>query len=278
MTVRNGRGVPRRRLRARWLMLAPLLVLVAACDEDGGDDLVVVPGPTPAARTTAAAGTTPTPAPTPTPPGPITVDMNFQQGIGTWKAVFADYPAADASYYYLRSGYHAVPPTLTDRSGFMLSSVNRSDDVFMGVYSVVEHLAPNTGYRIDSTITLAANAPTGCSGVGGAPGENVYVKAGASDVVPEPTTTGQVTIPVDKANQGSSGTDMVVIGDLATPENTDCLPVAPFHQKTVQTSGNAPTVTSDASGRLWLIAGTDSGYESLTTWYVLSVRFTLTPA
>jgi hypothetical protein len=39
-----------------------------------------------------------------------------------------------------------------------------------------------------------------------------------------------------------------------------------------------PTLTADASGRLWLVIGTDSGFEDRTEIYYLEGAATFTPA
>jgi hypothetical protein len=39
-----------------------------------------------------------------------------------------------------------------------------------------------------------------------------------------------------------------------------------------------PSVTADASGRLWFVIGTDSGFESRTEIYYLEGAVTFTPA
>jgi len=39
-------------------------------------------------------------------------------------------------------------------------------------------------YEITFKIVFASGAPTGCGGIGGAPGESVYLKAGASPAEP----------------------------------------------------------------------------------------------
>ena len=40
---------------------------------------------------------------------------------------------------------------------------------------------------------------------------------------------------------------------------------------------NSPIVRSDASGRLWLVIGTDSGFEARTEIYYLEGSATFTP-
>lgn len=257
------------------LLFASSLLVIGGCRDGDGGGIIVVPGPSPSPTPSPAPA--PTPSPTPS-PGATRVDFVFQQGVQEWQAVFADYRADLADRFQFRAGYASVPPSLTDRSGFQLSSFNQSDDVFMGVYRLVDRLRPRTAYRVDATISFATNAGSNCAGIGGSPGKSVYVKAGASTVVPQPNKAGFVLLPLDKGDQEDGGKDMVVIGNLETRENTACDPeIDRYVRKTLSIKSPNPVVQTDDKGRLWLIMGTDSGFEGTTTFYFLDGQFTLTP-
>jgi hypothetical protein len=64
---------------------------------------------------------------------------------------------------------------------------------------------------------------------------------------------------------------MLVIGDVASP---DVLDETQFALKTFVVEGFE--ASTDADGNLWLIAGTDSGFEGLTTVYFTQIDVTLT--
>jgi len=65
-------------------------------------------------------------------------------------------------------------------------------------------------------IELASDVPSNCVGIGGAPGESVYLKAGVSLVEPVPMLEGNdVRLNVDKGNQAGGGADASVIGNIA---------------------------------------------------------------
>ncbi len=68
-------------------------------------------------------------------------------------------------------------------------------------------LMPNTLYRAGFVLGLATNAPRGCTGVGGAPGESVYLKAGVSAVEPVAILAGDghLRMNIDKGNQSNGG-------------------------------------------------------------------------
>jgi hypothetical protein len=133
-------------------------------------------------------------------------------------------------------------------------------------------LAPQTTYLLDVVVVIDTNAPSDCGGIGGAPGASLFFKIGA---VPfEPATSldelGWSRLNLDKGNQSVGGTDMKVVGDIG---NTRTCPDATYQPKTLTLSGFS--VSTAADGSLWLIVGTDSGFEGITTLYYDSIAVTL---
>jgi len=212
------------------------------------------------------------------PPPTVAIDFSFAAGLDGWEASYADYTLGMEPSIAFASGFRQLPSPLQTTSGFLLSSRNVSDDVFMTITRPVTGLVPNTRYRVDISIAFATNAPPGCIGVGGAPGEAVVVKAGATATLPAKVQQGSyVTVNYDKGVQSTGGANAVVIGNIAQAAPGDCNQPA-YQRKTLSSGAAGPLVTSDASGRLWLVIGTDSGYEGLTELYYLDGRATLTPA
>jgi len=239
------------------------LALLAACDGGG----VPAPGPT----------FTTTPSPTPT-PAPVTVQSSFAAGFDGWQPGYADYSPGQEAIIGFDFGHELLPPPLDASAGVFLASDNRSDDVFMYLWRPVTGLAPNTRYRVEATVAFATNAPPGCVGIGGAPGESVFVKAGAAPREPATGLSGgRIVANFDYGNQAQGGADAVAIGDFAQPVPGDDCGAPSYQHKQLTTGGNGPLVTSDAAGRLWLVVGTDSGYEGHTRIYWLEVAATLTP-
>jgi hypothetical protein len=147
----------------------------------------------------------------------------------------------------------------------------------------VTGLSPNQKYKILLEFTFATNVPAGCVGVGGAPGESVYLKAGATAIQPakvissSPGNLGLVVTNIDKGGQSVSGREVVNVGDF-TGGTGGCGDADKVYAlKTLSTAGIEPTVTTDSQGRLWLVIGTDSGFESRTEIYYLEGSATLTP-
>ena len=192
-----------------------------------------------------------------------------------WVVGFADLPADyDPSIYELDSGHRALPEGIHG-AGIYVQGHNRSDDLFMYLKRRVDGLVPMASYEVAVTVELATNVAAGLVGIGGSPGESVFVKAGASTI--EPATvidgTGHSRMNIDKGNQSRGGTQMVVIGDVAHPDVVN----NEFRIKTLDNSGSPVIVEADSAGSAWLIVGTDSGFEGLTRLYYDRIAYTLTP-
>ncbi|HLT73130.1 MAG TPA: hypothetical protein VKZ75_10780 [Cyclobacteriaceae bacterium] len=189
-----------------------------------------------------------------------------------WKGDFSDYPVGDSIAYGLCVRHDLLPANLGDGKGLMISGTNYSDDLFMFIKKRVTGLIPSQEYQVGFQIKFASNAPQGSVGIGGSPGESVYLKAGASAVEPvKVSKNGYYQMNIDKGNQLSGGQNMVLIGNIASHSNS-------FDYSFVERNNGASfTATSDANGELWLIVGTDSGFEGTTTLYYtgISVIFTL---
>lgn len=189
-----------------------------------------------------------------------------------WVADFADYPATaeDSINYELKFEYTNRPANLGGGKSILMSGNNHSDDLFMFMKKKIAGLAPNTDYNLVFEIELASNAPTGAVGIGGAPGESVFLKAGASYTEPKKVIDGnQYTLNIDKGNQIDGGEDMIVLGNIGVAANTT--------QYTLITRSNVQShapfaVRSNSQGELWLIIGTDSGFEGITTLYYSRVN------
>jgi len=199
----------------------------------------------------------------------------FETGADNWTAGFADLPAsASSEFYELDSGRRSLPDGLPGH-GYFIQGNNHSDDLFMYLSRQLEGLSPQTTYKLDMEIDLATNVPAGLFGVGGSPGESVYVKVGASSTIPTVSAgeAGNLRINVDKGNQASDGEDMIGIGNIA---HSGVL-VDEYRVKTLVSGDREFEATTDDQGRLWLIVGTDSGFESITAVYFDRIEYTLTP-
>ena len=207
---------------------------------------------------------------------PVTeFEFDFEDGAQGWIAGFADLPVDyNQEIYELDSGHRQLPPGLTG-SGMYLHGHNRSDDLFMFLKRQVAGLFPDTAYLVTFAIDLATNVPEGSVGIGGAPGESVYVKAGATATEPIliEDELGHLRMNIDKGNQSSEGEDMINLGNVAHPE----VVADEYRIKRLDTQGRQFQATSDGEGRLWLIVGTDSGFEGPSSLFYDSISSTLSP-
>lgn len=221
----------------------------------------------------------PAPAPTPTPtPTPVGLSFDFATDSAGWVSGYADYSDAEAPIIDFVSGLRQLPAPLSSRSGFLLGGNNHSDDLAMFISREIENLEDNRAYRIEAEVVIASNVPEGCAGVGGSPGEGVYIKAGAAPRRPDVSkdSGGWYRVNVDKANQAQSGSEAVVIGNFAAPGAGTCN-AGVYTLKTLPVAAQPPVVSSNSGGRLWLFLATDSAFEARTEIYFLEARFRLVP-
>jgi hypothetical protein len=197
-------------------------------------------------------------------------EYDYEDGEQGWVTDFADLPADfDETFYELDSGWGALPSGL-EGNAIYLSGHNHSDDLFMFLKTQIDGLKPDTRYQVLFSIDLASNTPEGMMGIGGSPGESVYVKAGAATVEPEVITDdeGWLRVNIDKGNQASEGEDMINLGTLANPNiDLDTFTGEEYALMTLTSEGHTFEVISDDHGMAWLIAGTDSGFEGPTKVY-----------
>ena len=199
--------------------------------------------------------------------------FTFETDAQGWATGFADLPADfDQGLFELDSGLRLLPDGL-EGNGIFLQGHNRSDDLFMFLKKQVDGLRPETAYDVTVSLDLATNVPVGLVGIGGSPGESVYVKAGASTIEPviQQDDTGHLRMNIDKGNQASEGESMINLGNIANPEVAG----GEFKIKTLGNDGRPFKVVSDSEGRVWLIVGTDSGFEGLSAVYYATITYTL---
>ncbi|MGH8196228.1 MAG: hypothetical protein ACREQ8_17800, partial [Woeseiaceae bacterium] len=133
---------------------------------------------------------------------------------------------------------------------------------------------PETTYQLDLRVEIASNAPSGCFGVGGSPGEGVFIKGGAVAIEPVRVADAMGNnwiMNIDKGEQANGGVDAQVLGDFANSK--DCaLGDFSYELKTLSNLEQAEFfVTADPLGEAWLIVGTDSGHEGTTSIFYTEI-------
>jgi len=193
--------------------------------------------------------------------------FDFAQSDHGFSAGFADYPPnADYGLYQTTNAWTDRPSGLGEGKSLFISGINRSDDLFMFWKKKISGLPPDTQIFFTAEIELASKYAVGLVGVGGAPGEGVILKAGATAYEPMVITNrtdNLLIMNLDKGNQSVGGSNMVVIGHIGKPEDGN----ESYVMLTRHQHGNPFSVTTAGDGSFWFIFGTDSGFEAQTALF-----------
>ena len=208
------------------------------------------------------------------PAGQGSIHFDFERDSAGFTPIYADYPDQEGveEFYEFQHAYDQVPIDGAG-GGLFLSGSNHSDDLFMGYVKTLEGFAPARTYRFSVSFKLATNVEGGLVGVGGSPGEGVTVKCGVTQTAPAavPVASGGTTyyrLNIDAGRQSNGGEDMAVVGDMAKTENT-----RPGEYEFKEFQAEFDTAANPL-GEVYLIIGTDSGFEATTSYYLDDVSVT----
>ncbi|TVX99852.1 copper amine oxidase N-terminal domain-containing protein [Cohnella terricola] len=198
----------------------------------------------------------------------LKIKSSFDEGTDNWIGEFADLPSeGDNTIYELEHKRELLPlPGNTKNYGYKLKGMNRSDDLFMFMYKKISGLQPNATYNVSMLFDLYTNEAGGSFGVGGSGSESVFVKAGVVNIEPKPIIVKDYyRMSIDAGNQSEGGKQMQVIGNISKPDSDkEGYQRKPFKYDT--------KVTTNENGEAYLVIGTDSGYEGLTTLYYDNIQ------
>jgi len=213
----------------------------------------------------------------------LVLRWDFNEGTGGWLAGFTDYGLYNPVDMQRVAEIRRLPEEVdSTRFGYFVQSFNYSDDIFMFLKRPLPSslgVKPGMRYSVTVDIEFLSKEPSGCFGVGGSPGDSVTLKAGVTAIEPLPVLVGDfVEINIDKSNQVSGGRDAGVVSDIGNGRPCDNddqnRPWVALHR----VYHHPEIVTSRPNdGGLWLLVGTDSGYEGLTQLYYYSIQVTLRP-
>lgn len=208
-------------------------------------------------------------------PPPVRVSFDFSMGNGGWLSDYADYTPATAPTDVV-SEVRTLPSPFTG-SGYYSAGTNRSDDLFIYVKTRISGLTAGVVYRVTAQVQLLTDAPTGCVGVGGSPGEGVWVIAAASATEPLTIFDGtNYRVNIDRGNQSVGGRNGIVIGNVAN-SSTDCI-ARRWESKLLSTQNPSPlTARADERGEAWFLVGFDSGFEAFSGIYYRNLTVDFTP-
>ena len=207
----------------------------------------------------------------PAEPTEYTFTFDFSENEEGWIVGFADYPIGEEEFHEL-GWERCVLPEPLDQNLFsmMITGNNHSDDLFMFFKKQITGVKANTDYEVVIHAEIASQYPESDMGVGGGPGCSVWVKLGASMIEPDPIElNGFYRMNIDTGNQAGGGEQAAMAGSIGIDGDVW---VYTLIQR--DNEDQPIRIRSDENGELWLIVGTDSGFEATTTIYynVIEVR------
>lgn len=195
--------------------------------------------------------------------------FNFSNDTEGWQAYFSDYHVGKEDFYELSFAYSLLPEPLdTTVPALRISGNNHSDDLVSMIYRKFDGLQPNRTYAITFDIHLASNVSTNSFGIGGSP--NLAIGAGGIPYAPTSTVDeeGLYRPNFSSALQSHLSNDTLkTLGTIGVGE--DVTEYAMINRNNL----NDPVkLTANSKGELWLMIGTDSGFEGITTLYYTSIK------
>lgn len=200
-----------------------------------------------------------------------TFETDFRSGDTDWEPFYTGYPVSYEENMEFDHGLKPLPePLNTSESGYYITAYNRSDNVKMLFRNRVDGLEPNTTYRARFTVRFATSVPSGCAGIGGAPGEAVKVITDASNIRPEPMIEGEgedgyYLLNIQYMGDSQQWYQNAIMGDISN--SRECEDGYEYELKEVSSGLNHGTVTTNENGEAWLMFGTRSGFEGKTELY-----------
>lgn len=199
------------------------------------------------------------------------VDDNLNTSITDWIGGFADYPeGVEQDWGFSVTHAYLPAPLDTTKKAIRISGSNHSDDLFMYLTKKIRLGEPNQTYHGKFEIQFATDAAESSIGVGGSPAHSVYMGVGLASIEPKKvldSTSGHYRMNISKINQSQDGEDMKVIGDVSNGKSEP--------EYTIVTRTGEFTGKTDSDGNIWIIVGTDSGFEAVTTLYYTRIKVEL---
>lgn len=197
---------------------------------------------------------------------------NFNTGTQGWDSLFSDYPKGEESFYELEFAYSHLPEPLdTTIKAIKLSGNNHSDDLLSFINTRISQLIPNSVYEVTFDITLASNVATNSIGIGGSP--DLALGVGGLGYEPANKLDGANwyrTNFISLLQSKLSNNVMQMIGTIGVQDTTTT-----YILINRTNTGNPIKLKTNELGELWLMIGTDSGFEGITTLYINSITIKL---
>lgn len=220
----------------------------------------------------------------------LILSWNFADGAQGWGGGFSDFSPSvvnpgDDGYakFELSQKIASLPVELgLKQTGYRISGRNLSDDLFMFLTKPVvasDGIIGGVDYDVTFDVRFASNVPAGLIGGGGAPAEAVFFKVGGVTQRPETYFDEEADIVINLNKQGGdmSGAGDIRNGKVVGDDELQIDPEKVKYKLVKREKTHSNPVRAHRSGRLWLILGTDSGFESTTTLYYSSISVRMTP-
>ena len=196
----------------------------------------------------------------------------FSKDTDGWHVFFSDYPAGEEDFYELSFQHSGLPDPLDNTiKSLKISGNNHSDDLLSLVYRKFAGLKPNKQYAITFDVELASNVATNWFGIGGSP--DLSLGAGAIAYPPASTIDEEG---LHRPNFSSAiqshlpNENFEILGTIGVGEDVTEYALIRRNNK------NKPLIaTANSNGELWVMIGTDSGFEGATTLYYKSIKVNL---
>jgi hypothetical protein len=200
------------------------------------------------------------------------LNFSFNDDTQGWTAFFSDYPQGSEEHFQLSFGHAMLPAPLDTTLGALrISGINHSDDLLSMIVRKIDGLQPGRQYDIIFDVEVASNTPSNSVGIGGSP--DLAFGVGAIPFAPSnsPDIEGWLRPNFSSELQSRMSNDTIqMVGTIGVGDDAS--------DYTLIRRGNAASplrATSNEDGVLWLLIGTDSGFEGTTTLYYRSVKIKL---
>jgi hypothetical protein len=182
-----------------------------------------------------------------------------------------EFPVALEGDVTLQQGALPLPAPLPG-SGYWMGAYDVSEDLFLYVVREIDDLTPNATYRARFCATVATDLHLGGFG------QREYLKLGVSNHQPSRVVVDSDNGPfyvldIDKGRlPGVGGSSAFSAGQLGRPEDE-----GPGWALVTKEADESLTVTADALGRVWLLAGVESTFGGTVEFYWDELEIELSP-
>jgi len=196
-------------------------------------------------------------------------EFDFTGNTEGWEGFFSDYPAGSENFYELGFSHSFLPAPLNESvRSIKISGNNHSDDLLALIVKKIDGLLPNAVYSVTFNIELASNVTSNSPGAGGSP--DLEFGVGGLSYKPENSLDAGYYRPNFTSLLQSRQSNEVLQSVGRIGVSTDF--PAPFTLVNRNNLSEPMQLKTNNNGEMWLMIGTDSGFEGITTLYYKSIK------